>query len=114
MGNPLDRVSIELFSKMLSALPMQDLAFLGTQPMPILVFENGTFLQCARALGVGLIVDEKGRTDDLERPNLISPHRYNLDSRLYARLRNEMEQIVMSHGYSVDDYVNAERQRKDS
>jgi hypothetical protein len=112
VGNPLDRVSIELFSKMLSALPMQDLAFLGTQPMPIAVFENGTFLECARALGTPLIIDEEQKsTETIARPNIISRSRFAMDTRLYAKLRGEMEQLVMSHGYSVDDYVRAERQR---
>ena len=112
VGNPLDRVSIELFSKMLSALPMQDLAFLGTQPMPVAIFENGTFLECARALGIIMVVDKEEKiTESIARPNIISSGRYTLDSRLYAKLRGEMEQIVMSHGYSVDDYVQAEQQR---
>lgn len=110
VGSPLDRVSVELFSKMLSALPMQDLAFLGTQPMPIAVFENGTFQECAKALGINLIIDEKKEaTGTIARPNIISPDRLSLDAKAYAKLRTEMEQIVISHGYSAAEYVDAEK-----
>jgi hypothetical protein len=91
---------------------MQDLTFLGTQPMPVAIFENGTFLECARALGIIMVVDKEEKiTESIARPNIISPGRFTLDNRIYAKLRGEMEQIVMSHGYSVDDYVQAEQQR---
>lgn len=109
VGNPLDRVSVELFSRMLSALPMQDLAFLGLRPSPIVVLSSGTFLECARELGINLQIDKEEKiTQHIQRPNVIAGSRFSYDTRNYAQLRGELEQIVMSHGYSVEDYIAAE------
>lgn len=110
VGSLQDRISVELYAKMLSALPMQDLAFLNVQPTPVAVFENATFVECARFLGVELDIDSaESRTSTIARPNVIAGKRFTLNSGSYAQLRKEMTTIVATNGLTVPDYVRAER-----
>jgi energy-coupling factor transporter ATP-binding protein EcfA2 len=109
-GSLQDRVSVELYRKMLSALPMQDLTFLNTQPTPVHVLEQPTFADCAGALGISLEIDEtEQRTATLARPNVIARGRFDFDSRIYLQLKGELLATLRDFGISPDAYVREER-----
>jgi hypothetical protein len=63
-------VTIDLLSGMMKALPIQDLTYLGVNPMPIFVIENVSFRACAAALGRELLIEEDlARAGAIAAPN---------------------------------------------
>lgn len=54
-------------------------------------------------------VDEEGsKTRTVARPNLMYQSRFENNTKTYARLKTEMEQLVVDRGFTVDDYVQAQ------
>jgi hypothetical protein len=105
-----DRITIELYGMMMSALPIQDLTFLNTKPTPPDVFRNETFDQCAASLAVDFVIDVSGATTKtLARPNVISPGRLVSDQLQYRRLRAEMLQVLITNSIGVAEYEAGER-----
>ena len=114
VGNPLDRLSVELYAMMMSSLPIQDLTFLAAQPTPIDVLEAATYAACAEALGKMLQVDVTGSlTTTIIRPNIVADDRFQMKSQTYLTLRNDMEHHVRTRGFTVEEYVKAERRASD-
>jgi hypothetical protein len=109
-GNPHDRLSVDLYGKMMSALPIQDLTFFLVQPTTVSVLTSETFKECARSLGLDLIVDHAGEiTRAVSRPNVIFGDRFELNSETYRSLRGEMIRLVNERGFTVEEYILAER-----
>lgn len=109
-GNPLDRLSVDLYALMMAALPVQDLTFLLAQPTAVAVLEAKTFAECAKVLGKPLEIDEDGeQTVTIARPNLIYRRRFEGDEVMYDKLRRTMESLIIERGYSVQEYLRAEK-----
>ncbi|HWA67820.1 MAG TPA: hypothetical protein VG899_15770 [Mycobacteriales bacterium] len=104
----LDKLTIDLFSKMQSRQPTRDLAFLELDVRPADVLRNETFDECAKALGVALLVDHGERASTLGRPNRISGRRFNYNSTTYETLRAEMVGQLEEGGVSVEEYLRAD------
>lgn len=105
-GNPLDRLSVDLYSQMMASLPVQDLTFLGKSPTTIAVLEATDFAAYASSLGVQFVMDD---SVNVARPNRISQERYVVNIVQFERLRSTMENLVIERGFTVDDYLVAEK-----
>jgi len=97
------RATIELQSRMMKALPIQDLTFLGVNPTPAVVIQNDSFDTCASALGQPLMIEELAA--GIARPNLIDKTRHQIDSAQYSTLRTDMLEILSSHGLPPSEYL---------
>lgn len=108
-GNPLDRLSVDLYALMLASLPVQDLTFLGTSPTTIVVLEATDFAGYARSLGVDFEIDSSVQ---IARPNLMGQQRWDFNANQFARLRSQMEELVLDRGFTVEDYLRAEKKAR--
>lgn len=109
-GNPFDRLSIDLYTKMMSELPVQDLSFLGAKPTPVSVLESPDFDTFAGCFHIVFVIDDDGTlTNTIMQPNVIARGRYNMNFAKYQRLKTEMEALVIDRGYTVAGYCKAER-----
>jgi hypothetical protein len=104
-----DQATIALLGLMMPVTAIQDLTFLQLNPSPIDVFRNPSFMECAKALGIDLIIeDEAPRTSTILRPNFIHKSRYIYDSQSYVDLRSKMMAVLESYGITVHDYEKGE------
>lgn len=110
-GNPLDRLSVDLYAQMMASLPVQDLAFLGKQPTTIAVLEATDFDSYAKSLDVTFKIDDSAT---VARPDRISQDRYVANILQFDRLRTSMEALIIDRGYTVDDYLKAEKKAQTS
>jgi len=107
VGNPLDRLSVDLYAMMMASLPVQDMTFLGTRPTTIIVLESDDFDSYAAALGVELDVNDDG--PPLQRPNLMNGQRYEANQYQFATLKLSMERLIMERGHTIEEYLRAEK-----
>ena len=111
-GARQDRATITLLGLMMAVTAIQDLTFLEASPTPLIVLRNATFMECAKALGIELEIDEKGtRSTSILRPNIIHNSRYLHDSRVYVELRTQMIEALASLEMTVDEYESGESTR---
>lgn len=106
-GNPLDRLSVDLYALMMAALPVQDMTFLGAQPTTIVILESDGFDEYAKAMGIEVEVDES--VDMLQRPNLMTGRRYEINVLQFTILKFEMQRLIVDRGYTVADYLQGEK-----
>jgi len=108
-----DRITIELYGLMMEALPIQDLTFLNTKPTPPDIFQNAEFDDCARGLGLTLVIDEDGSTTStIARPSIISRSRLVSNRRRYVKLRDDMLAVLRTNGMTVTEYETGEKAAK--
>jgi hypothetical protein len=109
-GNPLDRLSVDLYALMMAALPIQDLTWLTAHPTTVAVLEAPSFEECAKNLEKQLEVDDTGDTTrSLAMPNVIARQRFERDSAIYLELRTQMEDEIKARGHTVTEYLRAEK-----
>jgi hypothetical protein len=106
-GNPLDRLSVDLYALMMASLPVQDMTFLGAQPNTIVILESDNFDDYAKALGIEIEIDDS--ISGLKRPNILAGRRYEINALQFTILKFEMQRMIVDRGYTIADYLRGER-----
>jgi hypothetical protein len=107
IGTEHAKITIELYDEMMAWECVRDLSWWGLKPTPKIIFQNGSFVECAKSLGKEFKVnDEPGlsmSTDELSKQKLKD------NTKSYIEMKQKMFDILKKHGITIAAYLSEEK-----